>query len=320
MTTTLYAATAEGDADTVTTPLCDHEAPIALALGGGGARGMALIGVFKVLQEEKVPFDMMVGTSVGALGMAMFGMERDWKVLYDRTLGFLREKGFAKYGKGLTDDVSGRRRRTSLKITLAKALAVTVLAFRKGLFSPRRLREAVDAVVPDAEFADLEIPGAVTILDIARCEEVIVREGSLREACAMSANLAGFFPPYLQGGRILVDASPVSSVPVDAARRLGAAAVIAVDLRSHLEPTDRVPTGLDAAFRVAAIASDRANAAQVERADVVISPPVGETYWSDFADLDAHVAAGEQAARAALPAIRRLLERMGRVAEGTPSG
>jgi NTE family protein len=295
-------------------PLSTAENPVALVLGGGGARGMAQIGVFKVLQEEDVPIDMMVGTSVGALGVSLFGLYRDWTKLRAVTLEFLNSKGFAKYGKGLTDDVAGRQKRppNRLKVTLMKGAALLVLLLRKGLVSQKRMREAVDAVLPDRTFADLDIPGAVVLLDLVTCEEVILREGSLREACAMSANLAGFFPPYRVGDRLFVDPSPVSSVPVDAARRLGAAAVIAVDLRSRLKPTQYVPTGADAAFRVMAIASDRANAAQVERADVVIAPGVGDTYWSDFHSLDAHIAAGEKAARAAMPGIREMLANLGR--------
>ncbi len=295
-------------------PLSEQEFPVALALGGGGARGMALIGVFKVLQEESVPIDMMVGTSVGGLGVALFGLYRDWKKIYDLTAGFLREKGFAKYGKGLTDDVAGRQKRAPnrLKVSLMKGAALLLLLLRKGLVSPKRMREAVDAVVPDKGFHHLKIPGAVVALDLVNCEEVIIREGSLREACALSANLAGFFPPYKAGDRLLVDASPVSSVPVDAARRLGAAAVIAVDLRSELKPTHHIPSGADAALRVMAIASDRANVAQVERADVIIAPAVEDTYWSDFKNIDAHVDAGERATREAMPRIRELLARLGR--------
>ncbi len=290
------------------------EKPVALALGGGGARGMAMIGVFKVLQEERVPVDMMVGTSVGALAVALFGLYRDWKKIYNLTVEFLSGKGFAKYGKGLTDDVAGRKRRSPnrLKVFLMKGGALLLLLVRKGLVSPKRMREAVDAVVPDKEFSDLEIPGAVVALDLVSCEEVIIREGSLREACALSANLAGFFRPYEYGDRLLVDASPVSSIPVDAARRLGAAAVIAVDLRSHLKPTHHIPSGADAALRVMAIASDRTNTAQVERADLIIAPAVEDTYWSDFHSIDAHVDAGELAAREAMPRIRELLARLGR--------
>lgn len=296
-----------------TEPLSTVEKPVALVLGGGGARGMAHIGVFKALQDEGVPIDMMVGTSIGAFAASLYGLTRDWRYLKERTVEFLNSKGFKKYGKGLTDDVSGRKRPANrIKTFLQKAVALVILAARKSLISHKRMREAVDGLVPDKLFADLAIPLAVVALDLKACEEVVIREGSLRDACALSANLAGFFPPQAYKDKLIVDPSPVSSVPVDAARSLGAAAVIAIDIRSRLEPIDKIVSGVDAVFRIAAMASDRANATQIARADVVITPGVSGTYWSDFKDIDAHIAEGERAAREAMPRIRRVLKELGR--------
>ena len=193
-----------------------------------------------------------------------------------------------------------------------KSGALVLLAAKKSLVPHKRMREAVDGLIPDKRFADSEIPIAIVALDLKACEEVVIREGSLRDACALSANLAGFFPPQAYDGKLIVDPSPVSSVPVDAAFRLGAAAVVAVDIRSKLEPVEKVASGVDTVFRVAAMASDRANETQIARADAVITPGVAGTYWSDFRDVDAHVAEGERAAREAMPEIRRVLSELGR--------
>ena len=297
----------------MTEPLTTVEKPVALALGGGGARGMAHMGVLKVFQEERVPVDMIVGASIGAFAASLYGLTRDWRELRKRTVEFLNSKGFKKYGKGLTEDVSGRKRRVNpIKSALMKGGALVLLAAKRGLFPHKRIREAVDGIIPDKQFADSKIPIAIVALDLKTCEEVVMRDGSLREACALSANLAGFFPPQPHDGRLIVDPSPVSSVPVDIARSLGAAAVIAVDIRSKLEPVDRIASGVDAAFRVAAVASDRANETQIARADAVITPGVEGTYWSDFKDVDAHIAEGERAAKATMPEIMRVLEGLGR--------
>ena len=94
--------------------------------------------------------------------------------------------------------------------------------------------------------------------------------------------------------------------------RSSAAAIIAIDIRSKLEPVDTIASGVDAVFRVAAMASDRANAAQIARADAVITPGVSGTYWSDFRDVDAHIAEGENAAREAMPEIKRVIKELGR--------
>ena len=299
----------------MTEPLSKTPNPIALALGGGGARGIAHIGIFKVLQEEGVPFDMIVGTSIGAMGAALWGLEPDWKWARDQIFVSLRKKGFAKYGKGLTDSATGAARHgffKRAKLFFMKFAALQILLARKSLVSRRRLREAIASIVPDKTFADLKVPAAAVALDLKTGTEVVIREGSLRDAVVASASLAGFFPPVQWGEGLLVDASPVSSVPVDAARRLGAAGVIGFDIRSRVMPTDKIPSGADAVFRIAAIASERTNDEQASRADVSISPGVGDTYWSDFHNLDAHVEAGERAAREKLGEVRELVARLGR--------
>ncbi len=299
----------------MTAPLSTAAVPVALALGGGGARGIAHIGIFKVLQEERVPFDMIVGTSIGAVGAALWGLDPDWERLRDTIFASLRRKAFAKYGKGLTDSATGGSRPglfRRAKLFLMKSAALQILLARRSLVSRRRLAEAVGDLVPDKTFADLKIPAAVVALDLGTGEEGISREGWRREAGVASAARAGCFPPGARGGRRLGDPSPVSSGPVDAARRLGAAGVIAFDIRSRVMPAERIASGVDAVFRIAAIASERANDVQASRADVVISPGVGDTYWSDFRDLDAHVAAGERAARAKLTEIRAMLDKLGR--------
>jgi len=296
-------------------PLCDTERPIALAVGGGGARGIAHIGVFKVLLEERVPIDMMVGTSVGAFAVALFGLDPDWRKWRDVAFDYLARRGFAKMGKNLVNPRAEKKPGllSQAGLYLAKSLALQFLAAtNRGLFSSERMRQIVDGICPDLTFEDARIPTAIVAFDIVRGEEVVFRTGRLRPAIRASANLIGFFRPMRSGGMLLVDPSPVSSVPVDISRELGAAAVIGVDIRSRVTPQADIPSTADAILRLAAMACERANDEQIARADIVIAPGVGETYWSDFRDLGAHVAEGERAARAALPGIRGMLERLGR--------
>lgn len=287
------------------------ERKVALVLGGGGARGVAHIGVLKVLQEEGVPIDLLVGTSIGALGAALYGLRPDWRWVRERVFAYLRKKGFTKYGMGLQDSAGGRRTRPLLSrigAFLKKSIALNILLAKRSLVRTKRLREAIAGILPEGSFEETKIPVAVVALDMLSGEEVVISTGSLREAVVASASLVGFFPQVRRDGRLYADPSPVSSVPVDAARRLGATAVIAADVRSRVERAGDVRTGVDAILRVAALASERANDEQLARADVAVSPGVGRTFWSDFRDLDAHVEAGARAARDALPRIRELVE------------
>ena len=282
---------------------------VALVLGGGGARGIAHIGVWKALQEAGVKPDLLVGCSIGALAAAEFGLEGDWRVVADRVLPYLRAKGFGKYGIKLTRTSAQERRGAwaRAKNAAIKIAAVPLLVLRRSMVRRRRLMEVIEGCLPDKTFSDCRIPAAAVAIDILSAEEVIMTEGSLRKAVCASASLVGFFPPYEWGERLLVDASPVAAVPVDAARNLGAEKVIAVDLRSPLPPVERKMSAADAIMRMATLATDRATGEQIERADVVIRPEVGGTYWSDVSGLDALVEAGERAACARLDDIKKLL-------------
>ena len=289
----------------------ENMAKTALALGGGGARGMAYIGVFKVFQEEGVRPDLMVGTSIGALAACMWSYSGDWRWVRQKTIEFLENRGFRKYGAGLgleaRDAKAGFFRR--LAIWTRRLTAAPRFFLSRGLFSAAGLRDAIFGALPQIRLEQLPIPVAVVVLDLVSTEEVTIREGDARDACAASANLAGFFPPVAREGRLLVDSSSIASVPVFAAHRLGAEKIIGVDIRSSvpaIRPTN-IRTALDATIRLGIIAADRANQSQIDQADVVIKPEVGDVFWSDFRDLERLEKAGEEAARAALPEIRKVL-------------
>jgi NTE family protein len=110
-------------------------------------------------------------------------------------------------------------------------------------------------------------------------------------------------------GKLLVDSSSVASIPVLAAKQLGAEMVVAIDIRSPIPQIEaaRLKTALEAVLRLGVIASDKANCGQVEKADVVIRPKVGDVFWSDFRDLERLEAEGERTTREALPEIRKML-------------
>jgi NTE family protein len=286
---------------------------MALALGGGGARGMAYIGVFRVLEQEGIKPDFMVGTSIGALAACMWSHSGDWKWVREKTVEFLKNKKFRKYGAGLglemEDAKAGFVRKCG--IWARRVFAAPRFFLSKGLFSAAGLREAIFDALPEINLEKLPIPVAVVVLDLVSGEEVVIREGSCREACAASANLAGFFPPVLKDGKLLVDSSSVASIPVLAAKRLGADRVVALDIRSPIPQIEaaRLKTALEAVLRLGVIASDKANCGQMDRADVVIRPKVGDVFWSDFRDLERLEAEGERTTREALPEIRKMLGR-----------
>lgn len=286
---------------------------VGLALGGGGARGMAYIGVFRVLQEEGLKPDLIAGTSIGALAAVMWVHSKDWRWVKSKTLDFLTNKRFRKYGMGL--GLSGKEVKapflTRLGIWARRVIAAPRFLFGQGLFSAKGLQEAVDEALPDIRFEDLDTKVAAVALDLVSGREVTIDSGACRRACWISANLAGFFPAVRDDNRLLIDASSIASVPVGACRALGAGKVIGVDLRSPIPDIDsprKIRSALDAVLRLGVIGSDRANQAQVDGADLVIRPDVGDVFWSDFRDFDRLEEAGAEATRAALPDLKRLFK------------
>lgn len=169
-----------------------------LVLSGGGARGFAHIGVLRVLERAGARFDVIAGTSMGAILGAFYASGRKADDLYR-----------------LADTTSWRE--------------VVDLSLQTGLFKGDRLESFLRAHLP-ASFEDLEIPLAVTTTDIETGEGVVHMEGDLVRAVRASSSFPGAFEPIQMGGRTLADGGIVNNLPVAAATLLGATRCIASDV------------------------------------------------------------------------------------------
>jgi len=285
--------------------------PVVLALGGGGSRGLAHLGVVRVLEREGIPIDGMVGTSVGSILGASYGLEPDIEKLIASTLAYLRSDRFMNdsfrrmmFG---ANDAEQNFLRVIFK-NVQRSFRFANLIRRPSILSGVKLREVVHEFVGDANFDDLRIPFAVPALDIREPREVLLSSGPLIDAVTASCSIPGFFPPVEREEMLLADVGVISSVPVEAAREMiPGALVIAVDLSRELEPIRRIDRGWDSILRCESIAGRKLTALALSQADIVLRPRVGEKYWSDFSDLEAIVEAGMRAAEAKTGEIRGIL-------------
>ncbi|TET49026.1 MAG: hypothetical protein E3J64_10240 [Anaerolineales bacterium] len=171
---------------------------VGVALSGGGARALAHIGVLKVLEELQVPIDMLAGTSMGGIIAALRAAGRSAAEI-EELAGSLRLLDIVQWDKsGL--GLLGRSKTENL------------------------LHEILGG---DPTFDELEVPLALSAVDLERGEEVTLREGSVVEAVLATSALAAIFPPTNWHGRLLVDGAVLNPVPFDAVRRMGADRVIA---------------------------------------------------------------------------------------------
>jgi NTE family protein len=250
---------------------------IGVALGGGFARGIAHIGVLKVLEEEGIPVRVVTGTSVGALIGAC----------YCSGLGC----------SDLEDTARSVRFTTFARWTLS----------RYGFATNDRMVTFLKRVLKVKTFEELRIPLGVTATDFNTGEGVVFHSGSIVDPVRASCAYPGMFLPVNIRGRWLVDGMLSYPVPTRPLREMGADRVLAVHLRGQWSK-DGAPRHLfDVIGQSFAIAQDRMSDLWRGAADLVVEPDVAGFAYDDFKRAGELVRAGEVAMRQALPEVRRWL-------------
>ncbi len=212
---------------------------LGLALGGGGALGIAHIGVLKVLEREKIPIDLIVGTSIGALLGAAYGANPDAISLEKRVSEVLNPNGKEKAGLKLLGRLQWN---DSLKpdffhrvVRIAqKEIFLNLATFREALLSENDLHECIEAFLPDIDLKETSIPCAVTAVDLVSGRQVVLKHGRLIHAVMASCAVPGFMPPVRWDEMVLVDGAVVGPVPACPAKDEGADIVIGVVWMSNL--------------------------------------------------------------------------------------
>ncbi|MCZ6690265.1 MAG: patatin-like phospholipase family protein [Planctomycetota bacterium] len=285
---------------------------LGLVLGGGGSRGMAHLGVLQVFEEEGIPIDMIVGTSIGALIGGPYALNPDVHALQERTLAFLQSDSFRKIGlkRFRKADRPEQNFFESIFLSVRRGLAYTYLLRRSSLFDARVLGGILEDTVPDKTFEDVKIPLAISAVDLIEGEEVAIREGDLRPAILASISLPGFFPPVKSDGKLLSDLGFLGAVPADVAIEMGADVVVSVDVSPQFPPGnggEQFTTGLEILFRVESIGAKALRQIRLRDSDVIIRPEVGDLYWADFSTAKDMIERGKEATLRALPQIKSLL-------------
>lgn len=251
---------------------------VGLALGGGMARGIAHIGVLRELEKNNVPIDLIAGTSAGSL------------------VG-------GGYAAGLSPD---QLEALALKLSWSDLGRVTVS--RLGFYSSARTEDYIHAVFPVDRFEQLRIPLGVVATDLQAGKMVVFTEGDLALAIRASCAIPCYFTPVMVNGRLMVDGGLVGHLPAAVARGMGADIVIAVDVNSQSLPIPP-PTNIFTIMSQALSIMGRSSVDYLyQDADVVVRPKVAHIRPDDLSKASEMIAAGEQAARESLPAIKQLLE------------
>ncbi len=280
---------------------------IGLVLGGGGSRGLAHIGVLKVLVREGIPIHFIVGTSMGGIVGALFagGVTPDEIVAHVEAL------------------------QHSQRLTLNHLFSARA--------RQRTLEEWLESNLPVKQFEDLRLPLTVVAVDVVEGEEVTLDSGPLVPALLATSAVPGMFPPVRRGDQLLADGGVIDSLSTHLGYRLGADKVIAVDVyppleREHLwvDPLLAM-TGLDLPFGLLGSVHDdtpgivaslwrssrvmawhlHTTRLAAHTPDVLLRPAVESLGSFDFKDLERPIQAGIEEAERALPALRALCDDAG---------
>ncbi len=257
------------------------EPKVALVLGGGAARGFAHIGVIRVLEQERIPIDLVVGTSVGSLIGALYASQRD---------SF--ELEWTAFQLSQDDLFDFRIMNTIMGMGYAKG---------------ERLEAWLSAKLERPNIEQLELPFAAVATDLNWGYKVVLDRGPVVRAVHASSAIPGIFEPVTHQGKLLVDGGVVDNIPIDVAREKGADLVVAVDISEEIGNTN-IKNVLDVMMQSTSIMFAQNVAHLRGGADVLVEPKVGAVGMLDFGKKKLCMQAGIEAARKAVPKIRAAVE------------
>ena len=271
--------------------ISNSNSKIGLVLGAGSARGLAHIGVMQVLIENGIPFDFLVGSSMGAVVAAIYACGGD---MY----------------------MTGK---------LASALNTSVLwdvgIPRMGFVSGKRIEHFLRLLTKGKCFEDLDMALAVVATDIENGEKIVIREGPVHTAVRASISIPGVFTPVRYENRLLVDGAVAERLPVGVARDMGADIIIGVDVTFAEDRQTQIRNTLDVILQAIEIL-ERQIFTEITRhqATVLLQPRLGNIKSNEFGRAEECILKGRECAEAKLDEIKSVLEAAGRIGgEATPA-
>jgi len=266
---------------------------IGLALSSGAARGLAHVGVLEVLQEEGIPIDIIAGTSAGAVMGAIYASGQDTRRMVEQAL----DAGWKKMAPLIDPSFP-----------------------KTGFIKGRKITQLLSGFLGgDIEFSDLRLPFACVATDINTGEEIVIDSGPVVEALRASISIPGIFTVVRREGRHLVDGGLTTPVPVNVVRRMGADFVIAVNVNPEVSirmsksgreraRANKAPNIFQVMIQSIYITTYSLAQGSLGNADVVIEPDLAHIGAGDFHKAAELIRHGQEAARKAIPEIKKKLE------------
>ena len=255
-----------------------REPKVALVLGGGSARGFSHVGVIRVLEQEKIPIHMIIGTSVGSLIGGLYAANPD----------------------------SFQLEWTAFKIEKNDILDFSFIYSKLGPVQGVRLENFVEQTAKVKKIEDTKIPFFPIATDLNTGETIVLENGSLSKAIRASSAIPGIFVPVSFGRRMLVDGGVTNNLACDIAKAKGADVVIAVNIQKDIRNPE-LTTLIDIVGQSVNIMMHENTKGKIRYADVLIEPDTKGVTLFDFSQKKVLMEEGIRAARTAMPKIKALI-------------
>ncbi|MDI6767807.1 MAG: patatin-like phospholipase family protein [Bacteroidota bacterium] len=309
-----FLAQSEYSLSTVRPKISSERPKIAIVLSGGGARGLAQIGVLRVLERHKIPIDLIVGNSLGSVVGGLYAsgystteiesiaINTNWIDLLSfqeetkRTDLFVDQKQLQQEGY------------FSIRFDGLEPIIPSSISGGQRISNYFSYLTLQALYHPNPSFDDLKIPFRATATDLISGKRIVLDEGSLAEAMRASITVPLLYSPLEKDSMVMVDGGLVSNIPADVAKSLGCDVVIVVNSTSSMRNLDQMKAPWEIADQIMTIMMQESNTQQLKLADVVITPGGRERLVSDFSGLDTLIHEGEQAAEEAILSIFRAIK------------
>jgi len=270
--------------------------PFTLVLGGGGARGLAHIGVLKSFEKINLIPSLIVGTSMGAVIGAMYSQLSSAEAVEKRVSEFIEGNFFKSIGLEQFSDIDNENSNSlweRFAAYLRQKYIFSKSVLGSGALAQTTLLQSLRMLLNDGDIRDLSLRFAAVTSDLVTGEEQVITSGSIITAVAASSAVPGIVAPLAIGPRLFIDGTVTSTIPVPAASSLSKDPIVAIDVRRSLGSFENHWHGYDVVIRAGEVTTRKLNDLHLQKADLILKPDVENIDWNEFKRIDQCVSAGE---------------------------
>lgn len=280
-----------------------------LALGGGGARGLAHIGVLKVLDTERIKINSITGCSMGAIVGGLYAYFGNAKQVEDFILQAINNPEFEKFSLYAlnNNNIEPDKNYFEKFFDYIGSRLIAIKSLESTSYFDEDFTNRTFNFIPDAQIQNLKINFSAITTDLISGKEINLTKGSLRDVLRASSAIPGIFPPVKFDNYLLVDGSISESVPVSKVKEIGADKVLAVDVTRQLKITGTPKNIFEILYRTEDITSYHLSLERLKEADLIIRPQVKNLTWADFNSVQDIIKKGEIATEEMIPEIKKMI-------------